>query len=110
VGSVSGILIENVAKRMHQSLKLTAAEPDFRVDADHLAGLSVRPEVLQSLFSNVGSLVRLFLPEELNLQFRQSASRSHLIGYAVDQIGNRRDVAALFANSANNSDFVSHRD
>ncbi len=98
VGSVSGILIENVAKRMHQSLKLTSAEPDFRVDGDHLAGLSVRPEVLQSLFGNVGSLVRLFLPEELNLQFRQSASRSHLIGYAVDQIGGRRDVAALFAN------------
>ncbi|RYF59869.1 MAG: hypothetical protein EOO39_32815, partial [Cytophagaceae bacterium] len=98
VGSVSGILIENVAKRMHQSLKLTATEPDFRVDGDHLAGLFVRPEVLQSLFSNVGSLVRLFLPEELNLQFRQSASRSHLIGYAVDQIGNRQDVAALFAN------------
>lgn len=98
VGSVSGILIENVAKRMHQSLKLTAAEPDFRIDGDHLAGLSVRPEVLQALFSNVGSLVRLFLPEELTLQFRQSASRSHLIGYAVDQIGNRRDVAALFAN------------
>ncbi len=97
VGSVSGILIENVAKRMHQSLKLTSTEPDFRVDGDHLAGLSVRPEVLQSLFSNVGSLVRLFLPEELNLQFRQSASRSHLIGYAVDQIGGRRDVAALFA-------------
>ncbi|GAB4033698.1 hypothetical protein [Spirosoma gilvum] len=97
VGSVSGILIENVAKRMHQSLKLAQAEPDFRVDSDHLARVSVRPEVLQDLFSNVGSLVRLFLPEELNLQFRQSASRSHLIGYAVDQIGNRRDVAALFA-------------
>ena len=98
VGSVSGILIENVARRMHQSLKFTQPEPDFRVDADHLAGLSVRPEVLQSLFTNAGSLVRLFLPEELNLQFRQSASRSHLIGYAVDQIGARRDVAALFAN------------
>ncbi|GAB2542327.1 hypothetical protein [Spirosoma aerophilum] len=97
VGSVSGILIENVAKRMHKPLKIGSAEPDFRVDADHLAGLSVRPEVLQSLFSNVGSLVRLFLPEELNLQFRQSASQSHLIGYAVDQIGNRQDVAALFA-------------
>ncbi|MBN8822483.1 MULTISPECIES: hypothetical protein [unclassified Spirosoma] len=97
VGSVSGILIENVAKRMHQSLKFSQAEPDFRVDADHLAGVSVRPEVLQALFSNAGSLVRLFLPEELNLQFRQSASRSHLIGYAVDQIGNRRDVADLFA-------------
>ncbi|GAB3558452.1 hypothetical protein [Spirosoma fluminis] len=97
IGSASGILTENVAKRMHQSLKLSQDEPDFRVDADHLAGLSVRPQVLQSLFSNVGSLVRLFLPEELNLQFRPSASRSHLIGYAVDQIGARRDVAALFA-------------
>ena len=97
IGSVSGILIENVAKRMHQSFKLTQEEPDFRVDDDHLAVVSVRPEVLQSLFSNVGSLVRLFLPEELNLQFRQSASRSHLIGYAVDKIGDRRDVAALFA-------------
>ncbi|AUD01701.1 hypothetical protein [Spirosoma pollinicola] len=98
VGSVSGILIENVAKRMHQSLKFASADADFQVDADHLAGLSVRPEVLQSLFSNVGSLVRLFLPEELTLQFRPSASRSHLVGYAVDQIGNRQDVAALFAN------------
>ena len=97
VGSVSGILIENVAKRMHQALKLTRTEHDFQVDADHIAGLSVRPDVLQSLFSNVSSLVRLFLPEELNLQFRQSASRSHLIGYSVDQIGARRDVAALFA-------------
>ena len=98
VGSVSGILIENVAKRMHQSLKLTQKVHNFRMDADHIAGLSVRPDVLQSLFSDVGSLVRLFLPEELNLQFRYSASRSHLIGYSVDQIGGRRDVAALFAN------------
>lgn len=97
VGSVSGILVENVAKRMHQALKLNRTDPDFRVDADHIAGLSVRPDVLQSLFSNVSSLVKLFLPEELNLQFRQSTSRSHLIGYSVDQIGARRDVAALFA-------------
>jgi hypothetical protein len=100
IGSVSGILIENVAKRMHQSLKLAQAEPNFRVDSDNLAAVSVRPEVLQSLFSNVGSLVRLFLPEELNLQFRQSASPSHIIGYAVDQIGGRSDVAALFAGQA----------
>ncbi|UFH52035.1 hypothetical protein [Spirosoma sp. KNUC1025] len=100
IGSVSGILMENVAKRMHQSLKLTQPEPDFQVDSDHLAAITVRPEVLQSLFSNVGSLVRIFLPEELNLQFRQSASASHLIGYAVDQIGDRRDVAALFDHQA----------
>lgn len=97
VGSVSGILIENVAKRMHQTLKLAQSEPDFQGSNDQLAGLSVRPEVVQSLFSNAGSLVRLFLPEELNLQFRPSASRSHLIGSAVDKIGGRRDVAALFA-------------
>ena len=69
---------------------------NLRVDADHLAGLSIRPEVLEDLFSDAGSLVRVFLPEELNLQFRPSASGSHLIGYAVDEIGSRRDVAALF--------------
>lgn len=97
VGSVSGILMENVAKRMHQSLKISQPEPNFKVDSDNLAAISVRPDVIQSLFGNVGSLVRLFLPEELNLQFRQSASPSHLIGYAIDQIGNRRDVASLFA-------------
>ena len=98
VGSVSGILMENVAKRMHQRFSATPAEPTFRVDDDHIAGLSVRPDVFQSLFSDVGSLVKLFLPEALNLQFRQSASRTHLIGYSTDQIGGRQDVAALFAN------------
>ncbi len=41
--------------------------------------------------------MRLFLPEKLTLRFRPSASRSHLIGYAASEIGNRRDVAALFA-------------
>ncbi|GAB3643198.1 hypothetical protein [Spirosoma arcticum] len=97
VGSVSGILIENVAKRMHQPLKLSQPDPGSQIDADHGAGLSVRPEVLQSLFSNSGSLIRLFLPERLTLRFRPSASRSHLIGYAASEIGNRRDVAALFA-------------
>ncbi|MDB5243251.1 MAG: hypothetical protein JWP57_3876 [Spirosoma sp.] len=96
VGSVSGILIENVAKRMHQPLKLSQPDPGSQIDADHQAGLSVRPEVLQSLFSNSGSLIRLFLPEKLTLRFRPSASRLHLIGYAASEIGNRRDVAALF--------------
>ncbi|UHG89723.1 hypothetical protein [Spirosoma oryzicola] len=96
VGSSSGILIENVAKRMHESLRLPRSEPKFQVDADHWAGLSMRPEVLQSLFGNASSLVRLFLPEELNLQIRASASPSHLIGYASDEIGGRQDVASLF--------------
>ena len=97
VGSVSGILIENVAKRMHQPLSLAQPDPGSQIDADHSAGLSVRPEILQSLFSNSGSMIRLFLPENLTLRFRPSPSRSHLIGYAASAIGNRRDVAALFA-------------
>ncbi len=97
VGSVSGILIENVAKRMHRPLTLSQPDPGSQIDADHSAGLSVRPEVLQSLFSNSASLMRLFLPERLTLRFRPSVSRSHLIGYAASEIGNRRDVAALFA-------------
>lgn len=106
VGSASGILIENVANKMHQSFPLVGSDASGRfsdriaanliVDEDHLAGLSIRPEVMENLFSDAGSLVRVFLPEELNLQFRSSASGSHLIGYAVDKIGSRRDVAALF--------------
>ncbi len=97
VVSTSGILIENVAERLHQSISLPRTEPTFRVDADHWAGLTMRPEVLQSLFENTGSLVRLFLPESIDLQFRPSSSRTHLIGYASDEIGNRQDVANLFA-------------
>ena len=106
VGSTSGILIENVASKMQQSFPFAGSDASGRfsdriaanliVDADHLAGLSIRPQVLENLFSDAGSLVRVFLPEELNLQFRSSASGSHLIGYAVDKIGSRRDVAALF--------------
>lgn len=97
VVSTSGILIENVAERLHQSVQFARTEPTFQVDADHWAGLTMRPEVLQSMFDNTGSLVRLFLPESINLQFRPSGSKTHLIGYASDDIGNRQDVANLFA-------------
>lgn len=97
IGSVSGILIENIAKRMHQPLKLAQPDPGSQIDADHQAGLSVKPKVLQPLFTNSGSLIRLFLPEELTLRFRPSSSRLHLIGYAASKLDNRQDVAALFA-------------
>ncbi|AQG80140.1 hypothetical protein [Spirosoma montaniterrae] len=99
IGSVSGILVENVARHMHQTLLLNRERlgASFVRNDDELAGVSVRPSVIQSLFSNAGSLVRLFLPEELNLHFRPSASPSHLIGYSIDKIGGRRDVAVLFA-------------
>ncbi|GAA4419668.1 hypothetical protein GCM10023187_54200 [Nibrella viscosa] len=97
IGSASGILIENVVRQLHQPLTRRSR---FRLSTDHLASFSVRPEVLRALFSNTeatGSLVSLFLPEELNLQFRTSISRTHLIGYATDEIGSRQAVAGLFA-------------
>lgn len=95
--SQSGVLMENVARRMHQPALLNQAD-ELLTDPDQLAALSVRPEVLQRLFGNDnGSLVRLFLPEHLTVHFRPTSSRTHLVGYAADQIGNRTDVAALFA-------------
>lgn len=100
ISSSSGILVENVARRLHQP-NLLHTKDALSADAGQLASLSVRPEVLQRLFSNENSsLVRLFLPENLTLHFRPTASRTHLVGYASDQIGQRTDVAALFQNQA----------
>ncbi|KAB7730874.1 hypothetical protein F5984_12080 [Rudanella paleaurantiibacter] len=98
--SGSGVLIENVARRMHSPNLLTDSE-ELTTGEGQLAGLSVRPEVLQRLFGEGNtSLVRLFLPEHLTLRFRNTDSRTHLVGYASDQIGQRADVAALFQNQA----------
>lgn len=103
VGSPSGVLIENVIRRYRDPLARTRPVA-FKSDDEHAAGLSIRPEVLQVLLGNTderqteetGSLIRLFLPENLLLNFRPSAGRTHLIGYASDDIGGRRDVANLF--------------
>lgn len=100
VSSSSGILVENVARQLHKA-NLLRRNDELTTDADQLASLSVRPEVLQRLFGDDNSsLVRLFLPENLTLHFRPTASRTHLVGYASDQIGKRTDVAALFQNQA----------
>lgn len=100
VCSGSGVLIENVARRLHSPNLLTDNE-ELTTGEGQLAGLSVRPEVLQRLFGEGNtSLVRLFLPEHLTLRFRNTDSRTHLVGYASDQIGQRADVAALFQNQA----------
>ena len=102
VYSSSGILVENVARRLHQPNLLNKNDA-LSTDAGQLASLSVRPEVLQRLFSHENSsLVRLFLPENLTIHFRPTASRTHLVGYASDQIGQRTDVAALFQNQTPN--------
>ncbi len=103
VGSPSGILIENVIRR-HRDPLARINPVTFKSDDEHIAGLSIRPEVMQVLFgqtderqsAETGSLIRLFMPENLTFLFRQSAARTHLIGYASDIIGSRRDVANLF--------------
>lgn len=100
VSSSSGILVENVARQLNKT-NLLSRSAELTTDADQLASLSMRPEVLQRLFgTDNSSLVRLFLPENLTLHFRPTASRTHLVGYASDQIGQRTDVAALFQDQA----------
>ncbi len=104
VGSPSGVLIENVIRRYRDPLARFKTIA-FESDGQHIAGLSVRPEVLQVLFGatderqseETGSLIRLFLPENLTLRFRPSDGRTHLIGFAANDIGLRRDVANLFS-------------
>ena len=100
VSSSSGILVENVARQLNKP-NLLQRNDELTTDVDQLASLSMRPEVLQRLFGTDNrSLVRLFLPENLTLHFRPTASRTHLVGYASDQIGGRTDVAALFRDQA----------
>lgn len=107
VGSPSGVLIENVIRRYHDPLVRVESIP-FISDEKHAAGLSIRPEVLSVLLgtaddrqaNETGSLIRLFLPEHVLLHFRPSATRTHLIGYAADEIGDRREVANLFTGQA----------
>lgn len=94
--SSSGVLVENVVR---QASKFSFWKSDRKLlkDRDQIAAVSVQPDVLQQLFGkDNGSLVRLFLPQNLTVFFRSTASPTHLVGHATDQLGNRADVASLF--------------
>ncbi len=111
VGSSSGLLLENVVRQHRAFVRTTKPAlplPVDDLDGDvRLASVAVAGPVLEQLFGRVavggtaaeqaGSLVRLFLPRQLSIVFRPSGGRSHLIGSAASDIGDRQDVAALFS-------------
>ncbi|RYF77761.1 MAG: hypothetical protein EOO39_03155 [Cytophagaceae bacterium] len=97
IGSPSGVLAENVARHLHKTISATGVT--FPDSPENLATLYVRAETLDQLVaakSSAWSLLRLFLPQAMTLQFRRSASPSHWIGFASDAVGNRQAIASLF--------------
>ncbi|WP_128543617.1 hypothetical protein [Larkinella soli] len=105
VGSPSTILIESVVRRMKQPFTETPLQrADIALNRPGtMAGMYVRSSVLSAILSPKGQnvddqtrYVKAFLPTELLTRFRQSASRSHLIGLSTDDIGSKRDLANLF--------------
>lgn len=105
VGSPSTILMESVVRRMKQPFTET---PLQRADVSlirpgTLAGIYVRSSVLSAILSpNAESsdyqskYIKALLPTELLTRFRQSPSRSHLIGLSTDDIGAKSALANLF--------------
>ncbi|RRB07134.1 hypothetical protein [Larkinella rosea] len=105
VGSSSTILMESVVRRMNQPFTET---PLQRADVSlirqgNLAGIYVRSSVLSAILSpNEASTdyqskyIKALLPTELLTRFRQSPSRSHLIGLSTDDIGAKGALANLF--------------
>ena len=104
IGSTSGILAENVARHLQKSVPAKGVTlPD---SPDNLATLFVGAETLDQLLTDQsatgganssGSLLRLFLPKTMTLQFRRSASPTHWLGFASDPVGNQQATSDLFA-------------
>ncbi|GAB3901511.1 hypothetical protein GCM10028803_26320 [Larkinella knui] len=105
VGSPSTILMESVVRRMKQPFTET---PLQRADVSlirpgNLAGIYVRSSVLSAILSPheastdyQSKYIKALLPTELLTRFRQSPSRSHLIGLSTDDIGAKTALANLF--------------
>ncbi|WP_375445559.1 hypothetical protein [uncultured Fibrella sp.] len=102
IGSPSGVLAENVARHLQKSV--SSAGVTFPDSPDNLATLFVRAETLDQLLTDrapgrrtsSGSLLRVFLPQTMTLQFRRSASPTHWLGFASDAVGDRQAIADLF--------------
>ncbi|GAB3284140.1 hypothetical protein GCM10027347_61000 [Larkinella harenae] len=105
VGSPSTILMESVIRRMNQPFTET---PLQRADVSlirpgTLAGIYVRSSVLSAILSpNEASTdyqskyIKALLPTELLTRFRQSPTRTHLVGQSTDDIGAKGALANLF--------------
>ncbi|XWW45449.1 hypothetical protein JYG30_22405 [Fibrella sp. USSR17] len=97
IGSASGVLAENVARHLQKTIPGKGIT--FPDAPDDLATLFVDTETLDQLVAteaSAGSLLRVFLPQTMTLQFRRSASPTHWLGFASDAVGNRQAIADLF--------------
>ncbi|HEX9956928.1 MAG TPA: hypothetical protein VGA96_06725, partial [Fibrella sp.] len=102
IGSPSGVLAENVARHLHKTVP--TAGVTFPDSPENLATLFVRAETLDQLLTDKAtpaqaasrSLLRVFLPQTMTLQFRRSPSPRHWLGFASDAVGNRQAIADLF--------------
>jgi hypothetical protein len=98
IGSPSGVLLENVVRQLNKPFGFGSGI-ELPQSADNVASVYVRPDVLTELVGSsktTGSLLQVFIPESLTLQFRRSASPSHWLGFGTDPLGNRQAVAQLF--------------
>ena len=97
IGSASGVLTENVARHLQKSVPTKGVT--FPDSPDNLATLFVGAQTLDQLLadrSSAGSLLRLFLPKTMTLQFRRSTSPTHWLGFASDPVGNQQAISDLF--------------
>ena len=103
IGSASGVLAENVARHLQKSVPTKGIT--FPQSPDNLATLFVGAQTLDQLLTDQsatgatssGSLLRLFLPKTMTLQFRRSASPTHWLGFASDPVGDQQTISDLFA-------------
>ncbi|GAB3339297.1 hypothetical protein GCM10027299_52130 [Larkinella ripae] len=105
IASPSTILMESVIRRIKQRFSET---PLQRADVSlvrpgTMAGIYVRSSVLSAILSPTEAssdyqtkYIKALLPTELLTRFRQSPSRSHLIGLSTDNIGAKGALANLF--------------
>ena len=97
IGSPSGVLAENVARHLRRTVPTKGIT--FPDSPENVANLFIRAETLDKLLADQtasGSLLRIFLPQTMTLQFRRSASPTHWLGFASDKVGTRQAVADLF--------------
>lgn len=102
IGSPSGVLAENVARHLEKTVPTSGVT--FPDSPDNLATLSLPAGTLDQLLTDQaipghvspGSLLRVFLPQTMTLQFRRSPSPTHWLGFASDAVGNRQAIADLF--------------
>ncbi len=97
IGSPSGLLAEQLARHLDQLFPAPGVA--FSPSPDNVASVYLPAQTLDTMLvgpTSTASLIRLFLPETITLQFRRSVSPTHWLGFSADAVGNRQAVAVLF--------------